>query len=507
MKDLFNIQNKTNEEIDLFIYGDITSVEWDETDMTAMKLNNMLNELKDVNKVNLRVCSGGGNVYQGIAIYNSLKNYSEENNVEITAVIDSIAASISSVIVLAANKVYAYESSDYMIHYPIMGTFGNQDDHRESAEFLERMTEKIIDIYQNKTGLDREKIKSMMKEETWLTGKEAYHYGFVDEVKDSNDSNSANNVLNKINLQNYKNVPKHLINNKTSKFNKQEGDSILNAINTEPRTPEYDGTEDKDWDVIDLDLEDFVVGFYKHTDEETPENYPDDVSELSQAAKNWISSKSLLGNADAEMFDDLVVLPVVNPDTDKLNKSGLESARSTVAMVDGISEDTIEKTKNKIDNLLQKEFNEGGNEMENYKVFETEAKFDEFKNSLTTGYVKADEVLAKFNDIDLEGEDLDSIVNVVKELKNDLNNSKAELEKMKEDKRFSEIKATLEDAGIEVKDEEKEDILALTDYAINKMVASAKVKNDNEEEPFDPNFKLDNSENSDIKNVVSSILG
>lgn len=239
MKKAWKILNKSENEVELFIYGDITDTEWDETDMTAMKLNNQLNELGDIDTLNLRISSGGGNVYQGLAIYNSLFSYKQANKVKIKATIDSIAASISSVIPLVADEVIAYESSDYMIHLPSTFTVGNQDDHRDTADFLDRMTEKIVNIYHNKTGIDKETLKDMMRSETWLNGLEAKEKGFIDTIitADNNNNQTFNNSIDKDSLKMYKNVPDRVfnklnINNKVNSKNKG-GKKMFKQFETE----------------------------------------------------------------------------------------------------------------------------------------------------------------------------------------------------------------------------------------------------------------------------------
>ncbi|MFW6047525.1 MAG: head maturation protease, ClpP-related, partial [Candidatus Woesearchaeota archaeon] len=152
----------------------------------------------------------------------------------------------------------------------------------------------------------------------------------------------------------------------------------------------------------------------------------------------------------------------------------------------------MKKFKNMPDRLVAKykNNNKGVNSDMPFKEFKTEDDYnnavvdiknqhrtelledEEFVNELRNGYVKVEDVLAKFED--LEVDDLDKLVSSVKDIKANYEKVQADFENYKadveNDKLFASRKETLENAGIEVNDEEKEDILALTDYAINKMV-------------------------------------
>ena len=158
---------------DIYLYQPI-----DESGITAEDIiNELANESEDIN---LHINSGGGLVFDGMAIYNTLKNYKGK----VTAYVEGLSASIASVIMLSADKVYMAQNSFIMIHNPKMGVFGEETDIEAKLEMMKKTKTQIMNIYKEKTGLDDERLSNMMDDETWLTADEASELGFVDEVTD-----------------------------------------------------------------------------------------------------------------------------------------------------------------------------------------------------------------------------------------------------------------------------------------------------------------------------------
>lgn len=130
--------------------------------------------------ITLRVNSPGGNVFQGLAIYNSLKAHKHP----VTAYIDGLAASAASVIVMSAARVLMPENTMVMIHDPSGLTWGGAEKHRSTAAVLDQLKDGVIGAYQQKSGLPREEIQRLMSKETWLSAQDAVELGFADEVID-----------------------------------------------------------------------------------------------------------------------------------------------------------------------------------------------------------------------------------------------------------------------------------------------------------------------------------
>jgi ClpP class serine protease len=116
-----------------------------------------------------------------MAIYNVLK----KRTAETTVYIEGIAASMGSVIALAADKVVMAENSLFMIHNAWGGAMGEAKELKKTANLLEKISNEIADIYIKKTKLPYDKVKEMMDEETWLNAEEALDLGFIDSISDA----------------------------------------------------------------------------------------------------------------------------------------------------------------------------------------------------------------------------------------------------------------------------------------------------------------------------------
>lgn len=170
------IKNQTEETADLYFYGDIVSSwwgAWDDTDQYPENIKSFLDGVKGKD-LNIYINSGGGSVFAGIAIYNMLKRHQGHK----TVYVDGLAASISSVIALAGDKVVIPSNAFLMIHKPWSGLYGNANDLRKMADDLDAIEEGIINVYAEnlKEDVDIETIRQMVQDETWLNGEEATKY-------------------------------------------------------------------------------------------------------------------------------------------------------------------------------------------------------------------------------------------------------------------------------------------------------------------------------------------
>ena len=145
-------------------------------------LEDLENELKSANgeDVHVKIQSGGGSVFEGLAMYNTLKNYEGKVTTEIVG----ISASIASIIFLAGSKRIVNEVGFLMIHEAWTMTAGGASELREDAELLDQINSQILDIYQSVTGLDREDLKSKMSKDTYIGPSELLEMGFVTEIKE-----------------------------------------------------------------------------------------------------------------------------------------------------------------------------------------------------------------------------------------------------------------------------------------------------------------------------------
>ncbi|MGM0240246.1 head maturation protease, ClpP-related [Enterococcus sp. AZ103] len=177
-------QSANNSEAEIYIFGEIVSSKWDDTDTTAASFQKDLRTLGEISQINLHINSPGGSVFEGIAIGNMLK----QHKAHVTAYVDALAASIASVIVSSCDEVVMPENSMMMIHNPWTISMGNAKELRKQADDLDKISESSVVTYLAKAGekLTEEKIKEIMDEETWLTAEEAFNLGLCDTVTSAN---------------------------------------------------------------------------------------------------------------------------------------------------------------------------------------------------------------------------------------------------------------------------------------------------------------------------------
>lgn len=131
--------------------------------------------------VNLHINSPGGDVWDGMAIYNAI----QQHPAEVTVYVDGIAASAASFIAMAGDRLVMAKSSNLMIHDALCLTFGNEEDHHVGADLLGKISGQIAGIYADKSGTDEGTWRAAMRTETWYTGAEAVAAGLADEVADA----------------------------------------------------------------------------------------------------------------------------------------------------------------------------------------------------------------------------------------------------------------------------------------------------------------------------------
>ncbi|MGG5359345.1 head maturation protease, ClpP-related [Enterococcus sp. DIV0240a] len=207
MKKFWECKQSANQnEADIFIFGEIVSFKWEDTDTTAASFQKDLKELGEISQINLHINSPGGSVFEGIAIGNMLK----QHKAHVVAHVDALAASIASVIVASCDEVVMPENSMLMIHNPWSVVMGNSNDLRKKADDLDKIAESSVITYLSKAGdkLTEEKIKEIMDKETWLSAQEAYEYGLCDVVESPNQMVAS--ISEKL-FDAYQNVPDELL--------------------------------------------------------------------------------------------------------------------------------------------------------------------------------------------------------------------------------------------------------------------------------------------------------
>lgn len=172
-KSWFRMQAKEDQTADVYIYDEIGG--WG---ISARRFTEDLISLGNLSHINLHIHSPGGEVFDGIAIYNQLKNHSAT----ITVYIDGLAASMASVIAMVGDTVIMPKNAMMMIHKPWGVSWGDANDMREYADLLDKLENVLIPAYVAKTGKTTEEITAMLEQETWLDGDECVEHGFADKV-------------------------------------------------------------------------------------------------------------------------------------------------------------------------------------------------------------------------------------------------------------------------------------------------------------------------------------
>ena len=163
--------NEKTNVTEMTIYG-VIGESWWEDSTSASDIDFALKEAQGDIVINLN--SPGGDAFDGIAIYNRLKNHDGK----VTINIDGYACSAASVIAMAADELNMGEGAMLMIHEASTMVWGNKGDMRKEANVLEELENGIIDIYMTKANITREEIREMVDNETWFSKKAAIEVGF-----------------------------------------------------------------------------------------------------------------------------------------------------------------------------------------------------------------------------------------------------------------------------------------------------------------------------------------
>lgn len=203
------IRNETGEAADLYFFGDINSESWGEwqkyypEDRAPKDVQDFLDQLDGVQKINVHINSGGGSVFGGIAIYNILKRHSAE----ITVYVEGLAASIASVIAMAGDRIIIPENAQMMVHKPSSLAWGNADDMRKEAEVLDGCQKVILNTYMQhvKEGITPEQINALIDAETWKNGREWQEFFDIEVSEKSNAAACTSGYF-----CHYRNLPEEL---------------------------------------------------------------------------------------------------------------------------------------------------------------------------------------------------------------------------------------------------------------------------------------------------------
>lgn len=166
----------SNNTAEILIYEDIGE-SW-LGGISAKRFADEIKNLKNITHIDVRINSYGGSVFDGLAIYNTLKRHKATVNVSI----DGIAASIASIIAMAGDQVTIASNGFMMIHDPWMIAAGSAADLREQADLMDKVRDELLDTYMKRVNgsVARDYVSDLMHAETWLNASEAVDLGLAD---------------------------------------------------------------------------------------------------------------------------------------------------------------------------------------------------------------------------------------------------------------------------------------------------------------------------------------
>ena len=198
--------NKASASADIYIYGDISSDAWFDTDTTAKNFVDDLNSFGN-KPVTVHINSAGGDCFAALAISNAIKNRGN-----VTVSIDGLCASAATLIACGADKVTMAANALYMIHAPSVGLMGFYDAAELSKvqSSIAAVEASILETYENRLNRadvpaeSRLDVRTMIQSETWLNASQALTGGFVDEITDNVDMRVDDSqkllIVNKLNV-------------------------------------------------------------------------------------------------------------------------------------------------------------------------------------------------------------------------------------------------------------------------------------------------------------------
>jgi len=192
-KKYYSVQNKAGESVDIMIYG-IIGDSWYEESVTARQFIADLKALeKDFTRINVRINSPGGSVFDGLPIFNALRSSTSE----IHTYNDGLCASMAGLILLSGKTVHTADNALLMLHSPMSGCQGNASDIQQVLDMLDKVQDSLIACITNRKGMTAEDIKAKYFDykDHWLNADEAKAEGFID-VVEKGDNKVSNKVTN-----------------------------------------------------------------------------------------------------------------------------------------------------------------------------------------------------------------------------------------------------------------------------------------------------------------------
>lgn len=151
---------------------------YDEIGLWGITAKDFVAGIKDKGDLDVTIHSPGGDVSDGLAIYNALRSHKGS----VTTRVDTLAASMASIIALAGDEIQIADNGFFMIHNPWTIAIADADGFEQTAKDLRKMEDTLAHIYVERTGQSDDDVRAMMRKETWMTAQEAIEAGFASEI-------------------------------------------------------------------------------------------------------------------------------------------------------------------------------------------------------------------------------------------------------------------------------------------------------------------------------------
>lgn len=156
--------------------------------VSATELTETLDSLSsDVDTIELRINSYGGQVFEAVTIMNALRSHSAR----VVAVVEGLAASAASFLAVSADETVMMPNTRLMLHAAWGISIGNAADMRAHADLLDNLTRDIAEVYAAKTGDDVDVWAERLQVDTWYSAQEAVDAGLADRIETPSTSTGA----------------------------------------------------------------------------------------------------------------------------------------------------------------------------------------------------------------------------------------------------------------------------------------------------------------------------
>lgn len=195
-KGYYNIvSNEEKSEATIMIYGVIGGFDF-ETWKPINKADKFVTDFNSIKAdlIHVKINSPGGNVWDGLPIYNTLKNSKKT----IYTYVDGIAYSMASLIALAGDKIYGYGNSMFMFHNGSTYSYGNAKQMREDADVLDKYDEAMSSIIEERLNISAKEVKEkyLNYSDNYFVGNEAKEIGFFDKIITTKEADVPENIKN-----------------------------------------------------------------------------------------------------------------------------------------------------------------------------------------------------------------------------------------------------------------------------------------------------------------------